>query len=126
MSEQPQGDHSVYDAECASRQVLEHATGRWGALTLTALTDEPLRYAALRRSIGGISDRMLSQTLRRLEHDGLILRTEHPTEALRVDYELTELGRPIAESLREVIRTVYRQLPGIVAHQLHHGATVRP
>ncbi|MGO4784750.1 winged helix-turn-helix transcriptional regulator [Cryobacterium sp. W22_MBD10_FK3] len=99
-----------------SREVLEHATGRWGALTLAALLDGPLRFAQLGRAVRGISDRMLVQTLQRLEGHGLVSRTPHPTEALRVDYALTDLGRPIAVSVHDLIDTIHDQLPGILAH----------
>ncbi|WP_427924381.1 winged helix-turn-helix transcriptional regulator [Streptomyces sp. cg40] len=114
---------SVFDPECVSREVLEHATGRWGALTLAALVDGPLRFAEVRRQIHGISDRMLWQTLQRLEDHGLVTRTPHPTAARRVDYELTALGRPIAERVCDLIDAIYDQLPGIVAHQRATAAT---
>ncbi|MCF4120540.1 helix-turn-helix transcriptional regulator [Antribacter sp. KLBMP9083] len=75
----------------------------------------------LRRAVGGVSDRMLSQTLQRLEADGLVSRTQHATIPPRVDYELTELGRPIAERIGDLIEAIYAQLPGIVAHQRKQG-----
>jgi DNA-binding HxlR family transcriptional regulator len=108
---------SVFDPGCTSREVLEHATGRWGALTLVALVDGPLRFAEVRRQVSGISDRMLSQTLQRLEADGLVARTPQHTIPARVDYQLTDLGRPIAERVCDLIEAIYAQLPGIVAHQ---------
>ena len=108
----------------ASREVLEHSTGRWGALTLAALLDGPLRFAQLGRAVRGISDRMLVQTLQRLEGHGLVSRTPHPTEALRVDYALTDLGRPIARSVRDLIDTIRDQLPGILSH--HHRPPAPP
>jgi DNA-binding HxlR family transcriptional regulator len=118
---------SVFDPDCTSREVLEHATGRWGALTLAALVDGALRFADVRRAVSGISDRMLSQTLQRLEADGLVSRTQHSTIPPRVDYDLTDLGRPIAESVCDLIDTIYAQLPGIVAHQRsRHTATPAP
>ena len=108
---------SVFDPDCTSREVLEHATGRWGALTLAALVDGPLRFAEVRRAVVGVSDRMLSQTLQRLEADGLVRRTPRATIPPRVDYDLTDLGRPIADRVCDLIETIYQQLPGIVAHQ---------
>ena len=108
---------SVFDPDCTSREVLEHATGRWGALTLAALVDGPLRFSEVRRAVNGVSDRMLTQTLQRLEADGLVSRTPHPTIPARVDYSLTPLGLPIAERICDLIETIYAQLPGIVAHQ---------
>ncbi len=108
---------SVFDPGCTSRSVLEHATGRWGALALAALTDGPLRFAEVRRAVTGISDRMLSQTLQRLDADGLVSRKEHSAIPPRVEYELTEIGRPIAGSIVDLIETIYSQLPAIVTHQ---------
>lgn len=64
---------------------------------------------------------MLRQTLQRLEGDGLVTRTPHLTVARRVDYELTGLGRPIAERICDLIDAIYEQLPGIVAHQRANG-----
>ncbi|WP_104164080.1 helix-turn-helix domain-containing protein [Cryobacterium sp. N22] len=112
------------DPVATSREVLEHATGRWGALTLAALIDGPLRFAQLGRAVRGISDRMLGQTLQRLEGHGLVSRTQHSTEALRVDYALTDLGRPVALSVRALIDTIRDQLPGILEH--HHRQPAPP
>lgn len=108
---------SVFDPACLSRAVLEHATGRWGSLVLASLVDGPLRFAQVRRSVSGIGDRMLSQTLQRLEADGLVSRKEHSAIPPHVEYDLTGLGRPIAERICDLIEAIYQQLPGIVAHQ---------
>jgi DNA-binding HxlR family transcriptional regulator len=110
-------DMSVFDPDCLSREVLEHATGRWGALTLAALLEGPLRFAEVGRAVNGISDRMLSQTLQRLETDGLVSREQHSAIPPRVEYAVTELGRPVARAISDLIDTIYTQLPGIVAHQ---------
>ncbi|MFT3662448.1 MAG: helix-turn-helix domain-containing protein [Gordonia sp. (in: high G+C Gram-positive bacteria)] len=108
---------NVFDPGCTSREILEHATGRWGGLVLAALVDGPMRFAELRRAVAGIGDRMLAQTLQRLEADGLVSRTEISTIPPHVEYDLTDLGRPIAEQVCRLIDVIYRQLPGIVAHQ---------
>jgi len=116
---------SVFDPDCISRAVLVHATGRWGSLALAALVDGPLRFAEVRRAVSGISDRMLSQTLQRLEADGLVSRTQHSAIPPRVDYDLTDLGRPIADRICDLIEAIYDQLPGIVTHQLARGPDQR-
>ncbi|MFT4262603.1 MAG: helix-turn-helix domain-containing protein [Nocardioides sp.] len=108
---------SVFDPECLSRSVLEHATGRWGSLVLASLSDGPLRFGQVRRSVTGIGDRMLAQTLQRLEADGLVSRAEHSAVPPHVEYALTAVGQPIAERIGELIETIYQQLPAIVAHQ---------
>lgn len=117
---------SVFDPGCITREILEHATGRWGGLTLVALTDGPLRFAELARTVGGISDKMLSQTLHRLEDDGLIHRTAHDHTASRVDYTLTDLGAPLAQSLSELIDTIYTLVPTLVARRRAHNEQRTP
>lgn len=81
---------------CPSRGVLEHVTSRWGVLVLAALLDGSHRFSELRRMIGGVSEKMLSQTLRTLERDGFVLRRAHPVIPPHVDYSLTALGEEAA------------------------------
>ncbi|MBE1532170.1 winged helix-turn-helix transcriptional regulator [Actinomadura algeriensis] len=90
----------VFRRDCPARVVLDHVTGRWGVLVLTALHGGDLRFFELRDRIEGISEKMLSQTLRTLVRDGLVLRTVEPTVPPRVTYALTDLGRGIGEPLR--------------------------
>lgn len=86
----------VFNADCPSRMILSHVSSRWGGLVLVALRDGRLRFSELRRRIGGISERMLAQTLQVLEADGLISRRDHGEVPPRVDYCLTEAGEAIA------------------------------
>src|ERR687890_2908434 len=97
---------NVFAKACPSRGTLEHVTGRWGALTLGALYEGSLRFNELRRRVDGVSEKMLSQTLHALERDGLVHREAQPTNPPRVDYELTPLGRQVAERLLSLIRFV--------------------
>ncbi|MCC3326836.1 winged helix-turn-helix transcriptional regulator [Nocardia abscessus] len=98
----------VYSAKCPTREVLDHIAGKWTVLIIDALADGTMRYTDLRHRIDGISQKMLTQTLRQLETDGFVTRTAHPTVPPRVEYTLTELGHslrtPIA-ALREWIET---------------------
>jgi DNA-binding HxlR family transcriptional regulator len=87
---------NVYLKGCASRTVLEVIANKWTNLVVCALRDGPLRFGQLRRELEGITQKMLTQTLRTLERDGLVTRTLYPTIPPRVDYELTELGREAA------------------------------
>ncbi len=96
----------VFARACPSRGTLEHVTGRWGGLTLGALYEGSLRFNELRRRVDGVSEKMLSQTLQALERDGLVHREAQPTNPPRVDYELTPLGRGVAERLLSLIRYV--------------------
>ncbi|MFE7745659.1 winged helix-turn-helix transcriptional regulator [Nocardia sp. NPDC057455] len=98
----------VYSAKCPTREVLDHIAGKWTVLIIDALADGTMRYTDLRNRIEGISQKMLTQTLRQLEADGFVTRTVHPTVPPRVDYTLTELGHslrtPIA-ALRDWIES---------------------
>ena len=91
-------DHVLPDA-CPSRVVLDHVTSKWGVLILVALSGETLRWGELRRRAQGISEKMLAQTLRTLEEDGLVHRHPYPVIPPRVDYSLTPRGRELAALL---------------------------
>ncbi|WP_371676481.1 winged helix-turn-helix transcriptional regulator [Streptomyces sp. NBC_01276] len=93
----------VFARACPSRETLEHVTGRWGSLTVGALHDGPCRFNELRRRVEGVSEKMLSQTLHALERDGIVHREAQPTNPPRVDYELTPLGREVADRLLSLI-----------------------
>ena len=82
----------VYAKNCPSRQVLDRIGDTWSVLVVAMLADGPRRYTELARKIEGVSPKMLTQTLRGLERDGLISRTVYPVVPPRVDYALTELG----------------------------------
>jgi DNA-binding HxlR family transcriptional regulator len=87
---------NVYLRGCASRTVLDVLANKWTNLVVCALRDGPMRFGQLRRHLEGITQKMLTQTLRTLERDGLVTRTLYPTIPPRVDYELTDLGRSAA------------------------------
>ncbi|ARI52017.1 MULTISPECIES: helix-turn-helix domain-containing protein [Streptomyces] len=105
----------VFSRRCPSRSTLEHATGRWGALTLGALYEESLRFNELRRRVDGVSEKMLSQTLHALERDGLVLREAQPVNPPRVDYELTPFGREVAGRLLGLIQLVEGRMDEVLA-----------
>ncbi|WP_037674358.1 helix-turn-helix domain-containing protein [Streptomyces griseus] len=85
---------------CPHRLVLEHITSRWGVLVLIQLLERPYRFSELRRAIGRVSEKMLTQTLQTLERDGLVHRDAKPVIPPRVDYSLTDLGREAAQRVR--------------------------
>ncbi|MER6994746.1 helix-turn-helix domain-containing protein [Streptomyces sp. NPDC000410] len=94
----------VNDAMCPSRLVLEHVTSRWGVLVLAALLERSYRFSELRRAIGGVSEKMLAQTLQTLERDGFVHRDAKPVIPPRVDYSLTALGREAGEQVWALAR----------------------
>lgn len=89
----------VYAETCPTRHVLDLVGDKWATLIVGLLEDGPQRFAVLHRQIGGISQKMLTQTLRRLERDGLVLRTVYAEVPPRVEYTLTPLGRTLCEPL---------------------------
>ncbi|NEW27583.1 winged helix-turn-helix transcriptional regulator [Nocardia cyriacigeorgica] len=94
----------VFSAKCPTRQVLDHIAGKWTILVVDALLEGTMRYTDLSRRIEGVSQKMLTQTLRSLEGDGFITRTVHPTIPPRVEYDLTPLGRSLAEPITALRR----------------------
>ncbi len=111
LSQEADQRGDLFAAACSSRQILKHMSSRWGLLTLRALLEGPRRYSDLRRRLQGVSERMLAQTLRELEGDGLISRRSWPEVPPRVEYSLTPLGAEAAEKLRGVAEWVEENLP---------------
>lgn len=105
----------IFDQPCPIRDVLDRIGDQWSLLLLSALDGSPKRFGALMREIDDISRQMLSQTLKRLEQDGLISRTAFAQVPPRVDYTLTELGRSFLEPMRDLILWADRNHAAIVA-----------
>lgn len=93
------GPWDVYLRNCPCRDVLDLLANKWTALVLGALARHPHRFGELRRAVGGISQKMLTQNLRALERDGLVTRTVYPTTPPTVEYALTELGADVSAHL---------------------------
>lgn len=104
-----------YDRDCPTRQILDRIGDRWTVLVVGTLTDGPQRFSAIGRRIDGVSQKMLTQTLRALERDGLVTRTVTPTVPVRVDYELTALGRSLREPLVALERWAGANMAPILA-----------
>ena len=115
--------YDVFAKACPSRGTLEHVTGRWGGLTLGALHDGSLRFNELRRRVDGVSEKMLSQTLHALERDGLVHRDAQPTNPPRVDYELTPLGREVAERLLALVQLLEGRMDDVLAARERYDST---
>jgi DNA-binding HxlR family transcriptional regulator len=95
-------DYDAFLAACPSRQVLARISDKWVTLILVALASGPLRYSDLRKIIAGVSQKMLTQTLRALERDGLVSRTVTARVPVRVDYQLTPLGESLMPAVHAV------------------------
>ena len=114
--------YDVFERGCPSRETLEHVTGRWGSLTMCALSYETLRFNELRRRIEGVSEKMLSQTLHSLERDGLVIRDAQPTNPPHVEYRLSPLGRATAERLPALIGLVEERMPDVLVARERYDA----
>jgi DNA-binding HxlR family transcriptional regulator len=111
-----------YKANCPSRQVLDLIGDKWASLLILLLTDEPKRFSMLQRSIQGISQKMLTQTLRRLERDGLISRTLYPEVPLRVEYALTPLGETLCAPISALVNWAEEHIDEVSAAQNTYDA----
>lgn len=111
-----------FTSDCPGRTVFNHLTSRWGLLLVLALVDGPMRFHALRNRVEGISEKMLSQSLKMLARDGLVRRSVEPAVPPRVSYELTAMGREVAAPLTGVLRWIGRRMPDILAAQDHYDS----
>jgi DNA-binding HxlR family transcriptional regulator len=93
----------LFSEYCPSRDVLKHVTSRWGVLLLVALGGGAHRFSELRRKVGGISEKMLAQTLQWLEQDGFVKRIAHQAAPPHVEYKLTPLGEALSARVSEVV-----------------------
>jgi DNA-binding HxlR family transcriptional regulator len=104
----------AFEPNCPSRTVLDHVMSKWGVLVLVSLTDGTARWGALRRTVEGISDKMLASTLRTLEADGLVERTAYPEVPPRVEYTLTPLGEQLMERMMPLMQWVLANADAMV------------
>lgn len=109
----------VFSDACPSRNVLLHATSRWGVLVLVALRDGMHRFSDLRRKIKGISEKMLAQTLKSLESDGFVKREAKPVVPPHVEYTLTPMGEEIGSRVEELADWIELNLPRILDARSH-------
>lgn len=94
----PKGN--LFAADCPTRFILDDVTSRWGSLVIVLLRDRSYRFSELAYLIGGVSEKMLAQTLRTLEEDGFVLRKVHETKPPKVEYSLTPFGQELRERLQ--------------------------
>ncbi len=112
----------AYIATCPSRKLLDRISDKWVTLVICALADGPMRFSALSRHLAGVSQKMLTQTLRTLERDGLITRDVTPTVPVRVDYELSDLGRSLLEPIRHMKEWAESHMPDVASSQLAYDS----
>jgi DNA-binding HxlR family transcriptional regulator len=107
----------AYSADCPTRQILDRIGDKWAVLILLLIRNEPMRFNALRRTIEGISQKMLSQVLKSLERDGLIRRRAIPTVPVTVEYSITSLGTTLAAAVDPLRDWAERYLTEVLAAQ---------
>lgn len=107
----------VLSKDCPSRLILNHLTSRWGVLVMIVLLDGTKRFSEIRREIEGVSERMLSETLKQLEKDGMLIRKSYNTVPPHTDYTLTEYGRQAAQKIDALVDWLENNLNGILASQ---------
>ena len=107
----------VLEANCPSRVVLDHVTSKWGVLVLVALDDRTLRWSELRRTVEGVSEKMLAQSLQTLERDGWVHREVRSAIPPHVEYRLTDAGTDLVPHLLGLIHFVEDRLPAVRAAQ---------
>ncbi|MCL4255061.1 MAG: helix-turn-helix transcriptional regulator [Anaerolineae bacterium] len=108
---------NVYTSNCPTREVLDRIGDKWTALIIGVLEEGTMRFSDIQRRIGGISQKMLTQTLRSLERDGLITRTIYPEVPPRVEYTLTPLGETLTQALAAIRRWAEANIDEVVASQ---------
>ena len=118
--------YDVYSEACPTRLVLDRLADKWAVLILGLLAQGPHRFNALRREIEGVSQKVLSQTLKRLERDGLIARQAFPTVPVTVEYSITPLGRTLAETVAALAHWAETHIETVIAAQRAYDAQTGP
>ncbi|MEU5596916.1 helix-turn-helix domain-containing protein [Streptomyces sp. NPDC020298] len=120
--EQARAEYDAFIRGCPTNQLLGRLSDKWVSLVVAALAGGPMRYSDLGRKIAGVSPKMLTQTLRTLERDGILTREVTPSVPVRVDYELTPLGRDLALLLTAVKDWAETHFDEVRAAREHYDA----
>jgi DNA-binding HxlR family transcriptional regulator len=115
-------EFDAYMAECPSRRLLDRISDKWVALAVKSLMDGPKRYSEVSHQLAGVSQKMLTQTLRGLERDGMVTRTVTPSVPVRVDYELTPLGESLAGVLAQLKAWAEQHMPEVDLARVEYDA----
>lgn len=127
-AERPSGEHSGFDAFsalCPSRRLLDTIGDKWVSLAIVAIgLRGPLRYSELASQIEGVSQKMLTQSLRKMERDGLLTRTVTPSVPMRTDYELTPLGQTLLPVIGHLKAWAEEHMPEVDAARTAYDGRV--
>jgi DNA-binding HxlR family transcriptional regulator len=114
--------YDVYCEACPTRLVLDRLADKWVVLILGRLALQPMRFNQLRRDIQGVSQKVLSQTLKKLERDGLLQRRAFATVPVTVEYSITQLGQTLATRIAEIARWAEQHIEAVQAAQRRYDA----
>ena len=120
--DQAKVEFDAYLASCPSRKLLDRISDKWVTLVLKSLIDGPKRYSELSHQLAGVSQKMLTQTVRNLERDGILTRTLTPSVPVRVDYELTPLGESLAGVLAQLKAWAEEHMPEVEQARAEYDA----
>jgi DNA-binding HxlR family transcriptional regulator len=123
LSDPSRAGGNVFDATCPSRRVLDRVADKWVLLVVGCLETGTHRFSQLRNEIGGVSQKMLTQTLRSMERDGLVTRTVYAEVPPRVEYDLTKLGRSLIDAVLPIARWAETHTDAIAASHERFDAT---
>ncbi|MDF2183096.1 helix-turn-helix domain-containing protein [Neptuniibacter sp. CAU 1671] len=115
-------DWNVYNQNCPTRMVLDRIADKWTVLIIGALSKETRRFGELKREVDGVSQKMLTQTLRALERDGVVHRKIYPTVPPKVEYSLTELGRTLVDLLEGIAHWSESNIESVLQSQQAYDA----
>jgi DNA-binding HxlR family transcriptional regulator len=121
--QQARGAYDAYLATCPARKLLETLSSKWVTLVINALADGPQRYSQLARTLAGVSQKMLTQTLRSLERDGIVQRRITASVPVRVDYELTPLGMTLLPLVHAIKAWAEGHMDDVQASRTAYDAT---
>lgn len=114
--------YNVYEDRCPAREVLDRLADKWVLLILARLKNEPVRFNQLRRDIKGISQKVLSQTLKKLERDGLLSRSVFATVPVTVEYALTDLGQMLVQTVHTFAHWAEHHMDAVLLAQTQYDA----
>lgn len=115
--------YNIYEDQCPARQVLDRLADKWALLVLDRLQKEPVRFNQLHRDIKGISQKVLSQTLKKLERDGLLSRCVFATVPVTVEYALTDLGQSLVQTVNTFAHWAELHMDAVLLAQARYDGT---
>jgi len=118
--------YDVYARDCPARGVFDRLTDKWALLVIGRLRDGTVRFNQMRRDVDGVSQKVLSQTLKKLERDGIVRRTVYATVPVTVEYALTPLGRSLSDVIDPLCRWAESNIEAVHAAQRRFDALRRP